>query len=427
MEAPPAMLKAILEWVIAVKAADDSAMLQQSLEEAARSDRERSKLLQEFRSTIMALRSAPTSWKAYKEYYELAWVFGHPGTRWNVRDFQKMTPEKTETLTKRVMARTDDYLTRLDYEARQPDSESLTRADIQKLQPFLRSGVKAGDRTKSFPIDLRGWKYDDKEIERRILDRLQASSRDLLKQLGQMPGDQTQAWVGELKEKLKRQIETGTNPWKTINVVITDKPSMNFNGHWQAMAHTLTLSQPSSLADRHLQSISDTLRHELIHFAQTYLSEMVSGLGDTRAGLPSRKIRTPEYRQQMSPRHPNFNSDSPEVQKVVRQLRQQGLSLHEVDFHSLDDVEFYTKLADSIADFKRRENQVNRGLNAGPMTRKEKNLAIRVFVHAQAKPGTEREEAIQSSFLAPRFFRALQSRAKDKWKKAVSELTKAVL
>lgn len=423
LTAPPAMHKAILEWVIAVKAAREQEQLLASRSEGIVADREQKQRFQAFRAAIMALRAAPTSWETYKTYYDMAWIFGHPGTRWNVKDFQKMTPEKAEVLAKRVTRATDDYLERLDFEDNRPSRAEQIDADLERLKPFLRPGVKAGETTRKFPIDLSGWKYDEKEIEDRIRAQIRQQAQDILDALP--PPDPSKggrpAWMEDMIRDLKERATSGVNTWKTITVVINPKTSEKFSGHWQAASRTLTVTMPHTLSSYHLQPVSQTIQHELVHFAQTYLSEMVKGIEPTRAGLPSRRIRTPEYRQEYSPSHPNFNQNSPDVQRLVQQLRQKGLDIRQVDFHSLDDVEFYSKLGDDIAQFKRLEQ------HNSPMSRKEVNLAVRAFVDAQVRPETDRDYAIISAFKPSSFFKALHKRARGKWQKAVAELTKAVL
>ena len=172
------------------------------------------------------------------------------------------------------------------------------------------------------------------------------------------------------------------------------------------MASNNEWEMASSLFEDILSECLDTLKHELIHLAQSLLE--VGILGDIRddkyqrrpgPGMPSRRIMTRDITQ-------NTNSPymlPPKYEKKRQQLEDMGL-LNKV--HEFDDVEFYTRLSDDVLKFKRDNRRMR-----GP----DRKKAITEFV------GIEDEESTSP------WFRLLKNHAPKKWRKAVKEFTKMVL
>ena len=130
--------------------------------------------------------------------------------------------------------------------------------------------------------------------------------------------------------------------------------------------------------------------HEMTHFAQDLLTEVVRGNNQIMNGVedafgqPSKKIRTPEYSQ-----HQGF----------------EGLVNEN---HQLDDIEFYTNLRDAISDIMGR-------LDTYPS--EDKVIYFKALTAQR-----------QSKALTPPnpFFETLKREAPLKWKKAVGEAYKLV-
>jgi len=416
------MVEEIYDWVVGVLAATEIERLKERLPE----DRERDKMVEDterkFYQAVKDFEAAPTSWNAYKEFHDALWVFGHPGKRWSVRDFQKMTPEKREKLEERARDSIEWAKEQMGrrQKTRGPSFVEATQERLEKLRPMLRPGVKGmdGDEvSRKFPLDLTGWKYWTPEFEERFKDRIRRVNRELLERIESRgnPG-----LFGDIVEDLRKTVETGETDWTDITVKVVRKGD-KFKGMWRGpMKRELLVVAPYGTEDWALRDLAETVRHEVQHFGQDYLEHALDALfKDWKPGLPSKKIRTPEFTQDLGRDHPGFDPKDPKVRQVYRQLRQQGVDPRTVDFHSLDDVEFYTRLADSISFFRQ-------WLKTNPKVRQDRDVlrgAIRQYVGGEVPKDVEdRIPYMRGSC----FFNALHRRAKPKWRKAVAEFVKAV-
>ena len=89
-----------------------------------------------------------------------------------------------------------------------------------------------------------------------------------------------------------------------------------------------------------LQQVADTVRHELVHVMQEEMGLQLM-LAD-KAGLPSKK------------RDDFFSQHNIDGEEELREdMLELGLSTDDIDFHALDDVEFYSRLLDEVEGFKR--------------------------------------------------------------------------
>jgi hypothetical protein len=244
--------------------------------------------------------------------------------------------------------------------------------------------------------------------------------------------------MSEVRDELvglyRKRLETGQGDWDTIKVQAVVRPSHGFVGMWQPTTRVLVIVMPMGVRDEDYEHMAETVRHELQHFAQSYLAFVIGKdpLDPKRAipGLPGKSQQTPVFQQWMNPKHPSYKADDPEVRALAQKLRQQGIDPRQVNYHNLDDVEFYTELADAAAFFKRL-------IKMAPAGGGDMKAAIKSFVGATKNPywdgGTPEEiRAVGGSefirlFKAVPFFLSLKRHALPKWKKAVAELTKAVL
>lgn len=426
------MHAAILEWVYAVVAARAIHGHEAALANTDPNP-ERTKILRALRDAMEVLRAAPTKWNAYKAVYDASWIFGHPGTRWDVRLFQKPTPEGNVVLEQRVAQYLGHLEERLEQEAEGNKAQTRrTEEHIARLRLFTLTGVPyTPDETvhKEFPVNLTGWRYGD--IQSRVLEKSKADARGVLTTL-----ESHREQMPDIYEMVRRQSETGEGFYDTIHVILKVEPIRGAKAYWQPMTRQLVIALPQGADPADLDDLSETLRHELQHFAQSYLSVAMGGTGHTpETGLPSRKVRTPDFRQQMSPTHPSYRKDDPEVQRVLQKWRGQGLDPARIDFHSLDDMEFHTRLADDIARFEKAWGRVKTG-------GRDKNVAIKLFTGAIRQPQQHDYRNTEGWYTATQalggydftkwfepspFFLALKKHAPGKWRKAVSELSAAVL
>lgn len=416
------MIEGIYDWVVGVLAATELERLKARLPE----DRERDKMVQDterkFLQAVKDFEAAPTSWNAYKEFYDALWIFGHPGQRWNVREFQKLTPEKRQKLEERARASIQWAKEQLERRQKQrgPTFTEATQERIDKVRSMLRPGVKgmSGDEiSRKFPIDLSGWKYWTPEFEKRFEDRIRETNRALLERIESRGSPDL---FPDIVKELREKVETGKTDWTDITVKLVRKGD-KFKGLWRGpMQRELIVVAPYGTEDWALRDLAETVRHEVQHFGQDYLEHALDALFKKwKPGMPSKKIRTPEYTQDLGRDHPGFDPKDPKLREVYRSLRQQGIDPRTVDFHSLDDVEFYTRLADSISFFRQ-------WMKANPNVRQDRDVlngAIRQYVGGDVpKDIEERIPYMRGS----RFFTTLHRRARPKWRKAVAEFIKAV-
>ena len=371
----------------------------------------------------------PTSWKFYKEFYEaeLGGFLGYPASRWNARMFQKMTPVKEEDLLRKqqnhlrtiretIRGRTQHH----------KEQQSSYDGEIARLKGYTMPGVQAvaegEEAIKKFPVDLSYWRYEDevkKRIEQQIThwqDKLPENAPD------------------NVREIIEEMIEHSA--WKQITVKVSTEGIRQARASWHPTKRTLWVKIPYEASPWTLKGLGGSVRHELQHMAQTLMGESLDMPGVwkelqlerrlPRPGMPSRHIMTPEFLQR---------SDS---KALMRRLKSLGVNPKNVDIHALDDIEFYTRLADAIDWFKRMEARHNPG--------QHKRTMIKLYTAAIPYPGMhgwgnrrfrntgEWAEAMEElggydivkHYEPSSFFKTLKKLAVPKWKKAVGEFVKAV-
>lgn len=176
----------------------------------------------------------------------------------------------------------------------------------------------------------------------------------------------------------------------TVELVKGDL-KINANAYWDASSATIRIKTGWDL--------KRAIDHELGHWSQSYMN-IILGKANT-FGRPSKDIQTPDVKQWAE-------------EDLKRQLLQRGIQPDEM--HSLDDVEFYTDLISEVDRFK----GMLRGMKIIETFGSEMEF-LKVFVGMTPSPtGWER------TYVSP-FFDILKRHAPGKWRKAVKELTKAVL
>jgi hypothetical protein len=192
--------------------------------------------------------------------------------------------------------------------------ELILRKLKQKAKQYSNRVMSTHDYIRKFPLDLTNWKYLNKEREQ------------LLKQ-----------WINEgLIDNY-------------INVKIIFKKQKNA-GLYDKNTNTMTVyiknANMNSVEefDYAVFDIIQTVRHEVQHFAQFLLSDLLrkkyikrspkdQSKGDL-AGLPGKKLRSEDYDYDGTYLRNNYPSNN-------------------VANHALRDMEFYTNLEDAINIFKR--------------------------------------------------------------------------
>jgi len=460
-EAPPAMYEEIYDWVVAV-VSDHELKKAQSLLKGRKEKTDYDKRLSQLLDVAKEYKTNPT-WKNYKAFYDVSWVFGHPGERDSIRLFQKMTPEKQKDLQERADNRYEYYKGRVDghYESKRQDIADIQR-EIASIKKRIQPGVtlKGDEAVREFPINLKGWRYDTKDLEKKLQKQIDEHVEELkgtVKFLGEKD-ESAKPEVAEMRkqllEDLKKSIERTKLGWQGIKVKLTTKATKGVKAFWYDPQRLLTIIIPDTLRWEGLEGLGKSLRHELQHFAQSYMAYavdrstlMLPEMRGRRPGFPSRKIQTPEFRQQYDPGHPSYRKDDPEVIKLRQRLKDQGLSVRQLDFHALDDIEFYTRLADSIDSFEWHWKQAQKEHRDQLKERKrdgealpaplELRSAVKLFTGTIPFPDyrdrdwQEKADALGGyraiDMLKPHeFFKALKRSAPGKYRKALSEFVKAV-
>ena len=184
-----------------------------------------------------------------------------------------------------------------------------------------------GEIAKKFPIDLRGWKYGDRleklvEYEMKQI-RGVMQSLDEQRQILQDKGtwDDHKDFAIKMEESVRKRLKEIRS--QRIRVVLKHVDSRRKGGDWSPALGIMTiLITPYSP----LSEIRKTVKHELTHLAQDLLTKTSDAAVKNlhTFGLPSRKIRTPWYKA------PHRS----------------------VSDHSMDDREFYPKLADAVDEMR---------------------------------------------------------------------------
>ena len=182
------------------------------------------------------------------------------------------------------------------------------------------------------PIDLEGWKYGGNELKDKVAKIMEDST---ISMFSKFP-----------KDTLEKVFEKAGGTAAAIDAHKQNayRIRLNLNWHcktaaaasWQGAMYTLHICMNALSYSYNKQGIESAVRHELVHFCQTYLNILKSGksgqlhdLRETGTGMPSKKIRTPEFEQYQS-EHPGKDNEE--------RFKQ----------HSLDDVEFYSNLETAI-------------------------------------------------------------------------------
>jgi len=448
-QAPPGMHEDIYSWILAVAAANGVKEAEASLKSMGTGQHERSDKFDGLLKALDALEAAPTNWKAYTAVHEQLWVFGHPGARWSVKDFQKLTPEKKQDLTERVKtlcaaAREQVERNRENDSKYHQKARTDLEAEIARLRPFLHAGVEAmsGDSvSRDFPINLKGWKYGEDELQEKAVQRYREQQSRLYDTLTKKKvlDEEAAAFAREYAENILENLKTNAGVWKSIKVKLTTVSSKGYSAFWQKGQRLILIILPYGTKPYELETLGETLYHELQHFAQDYLDYVLNGEfrvtepDEQLPGHPSKKIMTPEYKQWHDPKHPSYKSDNPDTVMLQKKLREQGIDPRFINLHDLDDMEFYTVLSNAINDFRRIWARVK---GKGDLS-----TAIKLFTAAIPYPDSgssvdtpvwhKQMEALGGydfvqNFKPYRFFKTLRKHAPGKYRKALSEFVKAV-
>lgn len=193
--------------------------------------------------------------------------------------------------------------------------------------------------------------------------------------------------------------------WTEINAALVFQGHQSRGGVWFEHKRLLEVDVPYWGRPQNVEQFKESLaeieriaRHEFQHVGQDMLKNLLGAKEEL--GLPSQSIRDMSRTPVGLPR--DMKPGNP-FQKLLR------------DDHAVQDVEFYTRLADEIGRFVRTTRHIPKD---------QWREAMRVWV--AASPESQFNVGTQRIFRTREFFSALKRRQQGKWKKAVSEFVKGV-
>jgi len=273
-----------------------------------------------------------------------------------VTDGLKMNEEMLESFTEALAVEKKKY-----------------KKNLDKAKTWTRNPIKLWNQSKAkLKTDLSGWKY------------LPALKK-----------------AGKLNDVL--------DAYPTITIHIKFQDSVRGGkalGVWFDTKRVLQVA-----VGREWDNVENTIIHELRHYAQ-YMLQEAFGEG---AGKPSADIRDRGIGQR-SEKKINLRKIEREYTKwrnvdglkSLKRLKDKGISKR-MDFHRIDDIEFYTVLGDSIRSIKKRIAQLGEDIPREVITELVKKDV-----------GLIGDDATN-------FFAVLKKFNKKKWQKAVNEVIKEVL
>ena len=435
LEAPPAMVIEIGEWVQAVAAANRLEVLKEELKSAQGYADILRKSYTELREAIAILRkeyakgTARSLFTAAKDVWEYSigsFGYGYANEP-SFKSFQKLDADTRQKLIDNLENGCQHLEDTMEKRINSPHAINKAEREIQENREYLRPGVQPvdGSVTQEFRMDLTGWKYaQNKDLLKTLLDKELPYLKKLWGTTPQSllddPSETTQFLLKKMQEKLDKA-NNGQGKWSSINVQLTTKPSIERAlGWWQELTMTLAVVIPERVEPHNItESLMKTLRHELQHMAQSLLREAmtdISSYTDHRKkeripspGMPSRHIMTPKHLQE-------------ENRKDAPTRRWNDPNPSSAETHALDDVEFYTVLSDEIQQARRFLNQAiesrRRDYKLEIPVEEQKNFLL-WFIKASNK---------EPSFYVPKDFSAFavwKKHAPGKYRKAVGEFYKA--
>ena len=291
-----------------------------------------------------------------------------------------------------------------------------------KLKPMKKDERKF----VQFPIYLDEWYVDQRSLEEHREMVSQAKREALTRYRARVEDRLERATSDTRRNFLEEEIEEIIERADNLENEIENLPHINLrievskeHPHWQAGYNHFfmpladaqaVVDSPGLLPDP--RSIANNIHrivvHEMTHAGQTILSYIALKINDffdlagrREAGLPSRKIRTPQFQQDQGG----------------------AVTPSSLDRHNLDDVEFYTDLTDAIRVMMPRIKRLeDDGLLKSVQ---DKNLAFKRLVGQKLSREELREDWLYYVRPIP-FFMALKNNATPKYEKAVGEAYKLV-
>lgn len=197
------------------------------------------------------------------------------------------------------------------------------------------------------------------------------------------------------------------NNFSSINVVLHFKGHVSRGGVWKARDRELQVDGRGDVRtvkdfQKAVARLIQVSRHECQHVGQSILG-LLRHLGEA-GGLPSKSIRDPRY-------------DESGVSESGRYRRD----------HALQDVEFYTRIADEVEFFIRTVRRIPVSMRRDALRLWVGDIGDREIGDLKITLSAYFEDTTMLWGDMPRgFFRALQRSEPEKWRKAVKEFVSEV-
>jgi hypothetical protein len=350
-----------------------------------------------------------------------------PGRRQEVIELVESKIQNTLNDVERLYRR-DDQQARY-YQERINEFESLIRTRLKPMKngdkktfniPMIIGDWYVGqeeienqkERAKAFSLKMyyESLNFAKKEVERAISEGL---DQDYIEEAK----DDVKFWETHLEKQMKKlneEVDTIDSSLGSMTLVLASDVVVS---HWKPRMKEMVIKIPTIDFDRNqvvnirvlVDKLHQVIVHEMTHVGQTILELVKSDINEILGknknfGMPSRKIRTPEYSTKNTLIHPR---DRQEREKKRRD-------------HHLTDVEFFTDLRDAtrqiMGEIKRLEN------NGLIESKQDKIDAFMLMTSAK-----EKDRGSKLSYVkADPFFYDLKNEARGKWEKAVGEAYKLV-
>ena len=485
IQAPPKMVQAVSKWVVSTVAAT---VLKEQLAGQAtflatippRKSSPLVKKIQEVRRAIREGAKVRVLWKLFADeqtgLWTMSWDYASQSAVDAWRGGHKPRFAAFSAQYKAGNKWLLDAMTELSRWAKGKDQFTLDNIKWHtERNAELRSYIVAGGKRpivkvqrKAFPITkyMAGWRYEDiltdpgkiarsrkMQAEKRLADverQWAATQRQWAKDGKPDDAGAEEGTIGFLRRTFQKNLDelegqTAGLAFDDVQVNVHIHKDSRALASWNPLHHVVTVYFPRATTAWGMSGLVASVEHELQHMTQTLLQHTF-GVGN--AGLPKLDTLTPGFSQWMNQtekwmkEHPTLRT---ERDKAMEQLDDQGVIRHDlghgrtwrtppqkIDFHALDDREFFTRLQDSIRSVtprlsklsgKTRDNAIDLYTYVIPIP----NSNDRDWHEAMKDLGGYDELSSITQSPSP-FFKALKGvpSARGKYVRAVKELRKAV-
>lgn len=349
----------------------------------------------------------------------------------------------------------------------------LDRIDRMVQELETQASAVLGEDAKKMREDVKKWRehFTDEEAKKMLEDAREGALPDLDIQL-------KPEHFPFLGEKFQRHVRKARgedagmfDDLPSVKVKLRNLGDPSMQGAWDHSSGELLVQLPQvQRIGAVKERLRDVLTHELRHMTQTVMSRAL-GIDQVRMdeggrlipqyraspGMPPRDVQNLDIVQALTAAQPTAAQLSHLPPKERQRLRQRGrelearrreiMQLHRLQskrsVYNLDDLEFYTHLADRVLQFERvleqfkdfspEQKKLLFDIYSGAITvpKSVKTMMASGVASREAREWLRENDPNMAVLSQARpepetFFRHLRKYRRDKWKKAVKEFAKAV-